>query len=122
MRTGVLTTLGLGFRVNLGTFLDKLPALLFHSNLQSVRIRHAMSGRVLAHILRNLHRTEMQAAHRDLRSERFALRNGFGDVLLLCAGRKQSANQQINGDCRIAGFHLGHARLAGAKTLCQLTL
>src|SRR5262245_6560115 len=51
------------FCVNLCSLLHKLPRLLIHSHLQSIRIRHTMGLRVFADILGDLHRTEMWAAH-----------------------------------------------------------
>src|SRR5438093_635550 len=70
--------LGLCFRVNLCTFLNKLLAFLFHADLQSRRICDAVRRRVLTNVLRNFHRTEVRAAHRtEVRELRAFLRQGF---------------------------------------------
>src|SRR5437660_1084653 len=52
------------FCVNLCALLHKLARFLFHSARQRLFLFEALRRRVLPHVLRDLHRTKMRAAHR----------------------------------------------------------
>jgi hypothetical protein len=108
--------------VNFSTRRHKLFRLLFHPHAQRRLFVDLFLRRVLAHVLGDLHSGRSVGPRSRLRGERFTFRDRFGDIFLFCASGEPRANQEIERDCRIAGFHFGNPRLAGAKTLCQLTL
>src|SRR5262245_3750852 len=70
------------FCVNLRPTLHKLPAFLFHPDLQRIRIRPTMCRRIFPNVLSNLHRAEMWAAHgTEVRELRAFLWQGFIVIL-----------------------------------------
>src|ERR1700712_60325 len=64
--------------INLRAPLHELDRLRLHALLERLRIGDALLGRIVAHILRDLHRAEVRAAHRtEMRDLRRILRQRF---------------------------------------------